>query len=326
MTIRWGIIGCGDVTEVKSGPGFQKARDSRLVAVMRRNGALAADYARRHHVPRWYDEAEALISDPEVDAVYIATPPSTHKEYVLKVARAGKPVYVEKPMALTYAECQEMVEGCQAAGVPLFVAYYRRALPRFVKVKELIDAGAIGEARLVTMTLYWPPAPEELDPAGLHWHVRPEISGGGRFVDVVSHTLDFMDYVLGPIRQVRGFAANQGGHYPAEDIVCGAFVFTPGVQASGAWCFTAYGSLDVNEIIGTQGKITFSTTGVEPVVLTTRAGTTTFPIDNPPHVHQPLTQTIVDELHGQGRCPSTGETAARTSRVMEEILKEYYQQ
>ena len=98
-TIRWGIIGCGNVTEVKSGPGFQKAKNSALVAVMRRNGALAEDYARRHNVPRWTDDAQALIDDPEVDAVYVATPPAFHIEYTIQAARAGKPVYVEKPLA-----------------------------------------------------------------------------------------------------------------------------------------------------------------------------------------------------------------------------------
>ena len=139
-TIRWGIIGCGNVTEVKSGPGFQKANDSQLVAVMRRNGALAKDYAERHGVPKWYDDANALINDPDVDAVYIATPPSSHKEHTLAVARAGKPVYVEKPMARSYAECVEMIEVCRSAGTPLFVAYYRRALPRFLKVKALIES------------------------------------------------------------------------------------------------------------------------------------------------------------------------------------------
>jgi predicted dehydrogenase len=121
-TIRWGIIGCGDVTEVKSGPGFQKANNAELVSVMRRSGALARDYAQRHGVPRWYDNAGDLINDPEVDAVYIATPPSLHKIYTLLSAEAGKPVYVEKPMALNFVECQVMLLACRAARVPLFVA------------------------------------------------------------------------------------------------------------------------------------------------------------------------------------------------------------
>src|SRR3954452_4314236 len=162
-TIRWGIVGCGDVTESKSGPGFAKARNSALVAVMRRDGAKAADYAKRHGVPRWYDDGKKLIDDPEVDAVYVATPPDAHESYALMAAAAGKPVYVEKPMARSYDECRRMVDGCRRAGTMLFVAYYRRSLPRFVKVKELIDAGAIGAVRLVTVRLYQPPEKQDLD-------------------------------------------------------------------------------------------------------------------------------------------------------------------
>ena len=138
-SVRWGIIGCGDVTEVKSGPGFQKARNSELVAVMRRNAKLAEDYAIRHGVSRWYDNADALIHDPGVDAVYIATPPDSHKDYALAVARAGKPAYVEKPMALNYSECLAMIQAFEQAGVPLFTAFYRRALPRFLKIKSMLD-------------------------------------------------------------------------------------------------------------------------------------------------------------------------------------------
>ena len=202
-TIRWGILGCGDVTEVKSGPAFQKIEGSELAAVMRRDAEKARDYAQRHGVPKWYDDAERLIHDPDVDAVYVATPPSSHAEYVLKVAEAGKPVYVEKPMALHYQDCQRMIEVCHQAGIPLFVAYYRRRLPSFLKVKELIEAGNIGKVRVVTIALYTPPEENECDPQNLHWHVLPEISGGGRFVDMGCHQLDFLDDVFGPISEAR---------------------------------------------------------------------------------------------------------------------------
>ena len=322
-TIRWGIIGCGNVTEVKSGPGFQKANHSALVAVMRRNGALAKDYAERHGVPRWYDDANALINNPEVDAVYIATPPSSHEEYTLAVARAGKPVYVEKPMARNYAECVEMIEACRSAGTPLFVAYYRRALPRFLKVKELIESGAIGEPRFVTVTVYQKPTPDELDPSTWPWRVVPEIAGGGRFLDLASHTLDILACYLGPIQSAQGVASNQGKLYRAEDVVTGTFVFESGAHGVGTWCFTAFRDYDMNEIVGTQGKVSFSTFGVEPVVLTTADGVKEFPIPHPAHVHQPLIQRVVDELNGVGQCPSTGVSGARTSWVMDEVLKEY---
>lgn len=319
-TIRWGIIGCGDVTEVKSGPALQKATHSSLVAVMRRNGELASDYAKRHGVPRWYDNAEALISDPEVDAVYIATPPVAHKAYTLLSAQAGKPVYVEKPMALNFEECQVMIQACRAANVPLFVAYYRRALSRFLKVKELVDTQSIGEVRFVNVTLYQPLAAKELNAATLPWRVIPEVAGGGHFMDLASHTLDFLDYVFGPIRSVRGFATNQAHLYPAEDIVTGTFMFEAGVHGVGTWCFTGFDRQDVTEIIGSEGKLTFATFDNQPILLTTRTGRYEFSYDNPPHIQQPLIQRVIDTLNGIDTCPSTGESAARTSWVMDQML------
>jgi predicted dehydrogenase len=319
-TIRWGIIGCGDVTEVKSGPGFQKAQGSQLAAVMRRNAVLAQDYAQRHGVPKWYADAQALIHDPEVDAVYIATAPDSHRAYTLAVAHAGKPVYVEKPMALNTVECEEMVAACRAAGTPLFVAYYRRALPRFLKAKELVTSGIIGELRFVDVLLTQPL--EIHPPDQLPWRLRPEIAGGGLFVDLASHALDFLDFVLGPVSRVRGFARNQAGAYPAEDIVSAAFEFKNGVQAVGTWCFSSFETADRITFVGSAGKVTLSTFGKEPVKLETHGGIELFDLPNPPHVQQPLIQQVVNELLGVGSCVSTGESALRTNWVMDQLLKE----
>ncbi|MBC3541160.1 Gfo/Idh/MocA family protein [Rufibacter sediminis] len=320
-TIRWGIIGCGNVTEVKSGPAFQKVPHSSLVAVMRRNGEKAQDYAQRHVVPKWYDNAQALIDDPEVDAVYIATPPDSHAEYTLAVAAAGKPVYVEKPMALNYAQCQEMVKACQTAQVPLFVAYYRRRLPSFLKVKELLEAGTIGEVKLVNIRLFHP-VQENLNPHELPWRVQPEIAGGGLFFDLASHQLDYLDYLLGPITAASGQTENQAGLYPAEDIVTGQFRFASGVLGTGIWCFTvAPGQFkDEIDIIGSQGRITFPSFALEPIKVETAQETEAYFLPPPPHVQQPFIQTIVEELTGQGKCPSTGESAARTAWVMDQIV------
>jgi predicted dehydrogenase len=320
-TIRWGMIGAGNVTEVKSGPGFRKATNSNLVAVMRRNGALAEDYARRHGVPKWYDDAQRLIADPDVDAVYIATPPDTHPLYAQMVAAAGKPVYVEKPMARTLAECEAMIAACQNAHVPLFVAYYRRAMPRFLKIKELLDKGAIGAVRSVQITLH-----RRVNPAHSHpsfWRVVPEIAGGGHFVDLGSHMLDFLDYVLGPIQEARGFAVNQAGDYAAEDHVAASFAFESDVIGTGDWCFSAFQDCDRTEIIGTTGRIVYSTFDERPLKLVTANGTEAFPIPYPEHVQQPLIQTIVDQLNGEGVCPSSGDSAIRTTRIIDQLLAEY---
>ena len=324
-TIHWGILGCGDVTEVKSGPAFQNIEGAELIAVMRRNGEKARDYAQRHGVPKWYDDADRLIHDPEVDAVYIATPPSFHAEYAIRVAAAGKPVYVEKPMALTYQDCQRMIYACQQAGVPLFVAYYRRRLPLFLKVKELVESGTIGKVRFITIALYAPPEENERDCYNLHWHVFPEISGGGRFVDMGCHQLDFLDYVFGPIVEARGFAANQARLYPAEDVVCASFRFDSGVMGNGVWCFTVSeeSQADRMEIIGDAGKIRFSAFTPSPIRVETEEGISEYDLIQPEHVQQPLIQTVVDELLGRGKCPSTGISAARTTWVIDQILCEW---
>ena len=325
VTIRWGIIGCGDVTEKKSGPAFQKASGSALVAVMRRQGELARDYARRHGVPRWYDDAAALIADSEVDAVYIATPPSHHCEYALACARANKPVYVEKPMATTHAECLRMNEAFREARLPLFVAYYRRALPRFVWIREQLAAGAIGAVRFVRFLLTRPVSSDERSPDSLPWRVRPEIAGGGKFVDLGSHTLDLLDFLLGPVAHAAGTAVNQAGLYPAEDAVAFHLRFESGVLATGLHAFAASEPRDEVEIVGDRGKLTFATFADEPVRMTGPAGSVERSIAHPEHIQQPLIQLIVDELGGSGSSPSTGESAARTSWVIDQVLESYRQ-
>ncbi|MCA0970873.1 Gfo/Idh/MocA family oxidoreductase [Halobacillus litoralis] len=322
-TVRWGIIGCGDVTEVKSGPAFQQAENSSLVAVMRRNGEKAKDYAERHGVPKWYDKAEDLIHDDEVDAVYIATPPSSHKEYTLLAAEAGKPVYVEKPMADRSGECEEMVEACEKHGVPLFVAYYRRSLPRFLKVKELIEDGEIGEVRFASIQQTQQLIAKEED-GSWPWRVLPEKSGAGLFYDVGSHTLDLFEYLLGPLQDVKGSAHNLAGSYPAEDTVSGTWRFGSGAVGTGVWNFSSYKNEDLNRIVGTEGEIVFSSFDQKPITLLTESVEKTFNIDHPKHIQHPHIQSIVNELTGTGTCPSTGRTALRTNCVMDEMLEGYY--
>lgn len=321
--VRWGIIGCGDVTEVKSGPGFQKARGSQLVAVMRRNGALAADYAKRHHVPRWYDDARALVADPEVDAIYIATPPGSHLELAQLVARAGKPCYVEKPMARHAPECDAMIAALAHANQKLFVAYYRRALPRFLKMRELLDSGVLGQItgvsyRMATST------PANADPAKNAWRVAAENSGGGLLLDVGSHLLDFLDFCFGPLEDLHGRAARLATTGEIEDTVAMTFRTSRGIVGTASWNFSSHVKEDLLEFTGTAGRASIVFFGTEPVRLETARGVESFDIANPPHVAQPLIQTVVDDLLGRGTCPSTGESARRTSLVMDRVLDAYY--
>src|SRR5690554_450268 len=327
-TVRWGIIGAGNVTEKKSGPPLYKINHSQLVAVMRRNQEKAADYARRHSVPKWYSDAAALINDPEVDVVYVATPPDTHAHYAIEAMRAGKPVYVEKPMARTYADCLEMIDVSEETGMPLWVAYYRRTLPAFLKVKELIEEGIIGMPLLVNIKLH-KAKPERLQkPEEMNWHVFPEISGGGHFFDLGSHQFDYLDFLFGPVKKVSGIASNRAGLYPAEDIVVGTWEHESGITGSGSWCFVGDNSSDTDEIIitGEKGVITLPCFSHENITVKTPSGKEEMAFDNPEHISQYLIQQVVDELRGKGKCISTGYSAARTSRVLEEMVKNYYNQ
>ncbi len=321
--VRWGIVGCGDVTEVKSGPGFQNANASKLMAVMRRDVDKAADYANRHCVPRHYGHADALIEDAGVDAVYVATPPSSHLDLALKVAQAGKPCLVEKPMAMNHSECRQMAAAFRKTGRPLFVAYYRRALPRFLRVRELLREGAIGELSSVHITHYDQLARGE---AANGWRFRPEISGGGLFMDLGSHGLDLLDYLVSPIKRVWGCAANTGGTYKAEDTVAASFEFESGIVGTGVWNFNADFSEDRMTFTGSDGEMQCPVFSDTDILVTRGGATTTLEFRNPPHVHQPLIQTVVDELLGWGTCESTGESAARTGWVMDRCLRSYYEE
>jgi 1,5-anhydro-D-fructose reductase (1,5-anhydro-D-mannitol-forming) len=321
--VRWGIIGCGDVTEVKSGPAFQKVAKSRLVAVMRRNGALAADYARRHGVARWYDRAEALVHDDEVDAIYVATPPGSHLDYALMASAAGKPAYVEKPMARTFSECRRMVDAFEKAKVPLFVAYYRRALDRFRAVRDLVASGRLGTITAVRYLYAKPPSPPGASGA-LPWRLRAEESGGGLFLDLGSHTLDILDFILGPLENVRGEATNMGSPYDVEDTVAVHFSTPSGAIGTAHWNFANTEQADEIVISGDDGEVRLATFGDGPIDVRTGPRVERLEFPNPTNIQAPMIESVVADLLGTGRCESPGATAARTSAVIDATLKGYY--
>lgn len=324
--IKWGIIGVGKVTELKSGPAFYKNEFSELVAVMRRDAEKAADYAERHGIKKWYANAGELINDPGVDAVYVATPPDSHASYAIQAMKAGKPVYVEKPMARTYAECREMLRVSEETGVPLFVAYYRRTLPAFLKVKEMVWDGTIGKPLMINVKLHKPAGERGKTPEQMNWHVFPEISGAGHFYDLASHQFDYLDFVFGKITDVKGTAVNLAGLYPAEDTVTASWKHESGVVGSGSWCFVVDKSqfTDEIEIIGDAGKIVIPAFTHGKVKVFNQSGLTELDFINPENIQFNLVKQVVEELRGVGKCVSTGVSAARTSWVLEEIVSEYY--
>ena len=320
--IKWGIIGVGDVCEVKSAPAMNVIADSELVAVMRRNADKARDYASRHRVLRSYSNVDDLLAEPLINAVYIATPPSSHAELTQMAARAGYPVYVEKPMARTYEECKLMIDVCKKYNVPLFVAYYRRYLPNYQFIKQVIDEGRLGEIRSYSIALFRPPNPNLDEDRMNNWRVNKDIAGDGYFYDLASHQLDFMDYLFGEITQAHGIKANQAQLYETSDLVTGVMKHHSGVIGSGVWCFSAskQACKDVTIITGSKGYLSFPTYNASFVdVHEDGASLIRHEFDHPRHIQQPLIEAIVEELKGGAMCVSTGESAARTNRVMEWI-------
>lgn len=321
-SVGWGILGCGDVSEVKSGPAFRKCHGSKLVAVMRRTPELAESYANRHGVPRWYSETQALIQDPEVDIVYIATPVGSHCDLALAVAAAGKPAYVEKPMARNATESARMVEAFRAAGLPLYVAYYRRALPRFLRLRALVEEGTLGTITSIRYHYGSPSHRKARDPAP--WRLDAGESGGGLFMDLGCHALDILDFVFGPLLKVAGEARNVASPDHVEDTVAMHFEVGNGTLGVASWCFAEPRRTDRLEICGTRGTATLAVFGQDPIFVSIDDTTEGIEVANPEHIQQPLVQNIVDELRGLGHCPSTGESALRTSRVMDMVLSSYY--
>lgn len=320
--INWGFIGCGEVTERKSGPAFSLVEGSSVVAVMSRSSEKAQSYAERHNISRWYTDAQSLISDPQVNAVYIATPPSSHATYAIMALKAGKPVYVEKPLAASYMDCQRVMRISAQTGIPCFVAYYRRNLPYFNKVRSLLSEGAIGKVINVQIRFSVPPRDLDYNSTNLPWRVQRDIAGGGYFYDLAPHQLDLLQEFFGPIVQVNGFHANRGGLYNTEDTVSASFAFQDGLPGSGSWCFVGHESArtDQIELIGEKGRICFSVFTYNPIILQTSIGQEEILIPNPKHVQLPLIEEVVRHLQGETICTSDCISATSVNWVMDRIL------
>ncbi|WP_158974604.1 Gfo/Idh/MocA family protein [Cellulophaga sp. L1A9] len=318
--LRWGIIGCGAVTEVKSGPPYQSTSGFSLDAVMRRDLQKAEDYAKRHGVPHFYSEADNIINNPETDAIYIATPPDSHKLYGLMVAKAGKPCCIEKPLAPSYEDGLAIVNAFKAKHVPLFVAYYRRSLPRFLQVEKWLKEDKIGEVRHINWSFSKPANAIDLS-QDYNWRTDAKIAPGGYFDDLASHGLDLFAYLLGDFKEVLGMSLNQQGLYSAKDAITATWVHENGITGTGSWNFGAFAREDSVEIIGSKGKIGFSIFKEEAVVLENAKGIDKLFIENPKHIQHYHVQNLKLDLMDGIPHPSTGETALHTSWVMSQVLK-----
>ncbi|MFC5284898.1 Gfo/Idh/MocA family protein [Pedobacter alpinus] len=316
--ITWGILGCGDVTEVKSGPAFNKVRNSKIEAVMRRDADKAKDYANRHHIDKWHNNADELINDENINAIYIATPPAPHKDYAIQALKAGKHVYIEKPVTLTSAECETIIEVEKASKNKVTVAHYRRAQPLFIKLKELIDDKVIGDIRIIDLKLFQKPDSEAIAKTDENWRINPEISGGGLFFDLAPHQLDILVHIFGEPLQYHGFSKNQSKQNNVADITVGQIAFKDDVIFNGVWCFNSQPDNEVEqcEFIGSKGKITLSFfNGL--LSLTKNGKTVNFNYPPMQHVQQHLIEKTVNYFLGEEENPCSLQDALISLKVME---------
>lgn len=321
--IGWGFIGCGEVTEKKSGPAFNEVPGSHVVAVMSRNAEKAESYAKRHNIKKWYTDPLELINDPEINAIYIATPPSSHATFAIMAMKAGKPVYIEKPLAASYEDCARINRISELTGVPCFVAYYRRYLPYFQKVKQIIQSGAIGTPANVQIRFSVPPRDLDYKSNGsLPWRLQPDIAGGGYFYDFAPHQLDLIQDIFGVITRAHGYCSNMAKLYKAEDTISACFYFENGLPGSGSWCFVGHQSAkeDRIEVIGEKGMLSFSVYNYSPIQLVTSEGRSSIVVPNPPYVQLPIIRSVIEHLQGIGICECTSVSATPVNWVMDRIL------
>jgi 1,5-anhydro-D-fructose reductase (1,5-anhydro-D-mannitol-forming) len=317
--LRWGILGCGQVCEVKSGPAYQNVAGFELSAVMSRSLSKAQDFALRHGIARYYDNARQLINDPELDAIYIATPPDSHCELALQVAAAGKICCVEKPMAVNFQQCRQMLAAFENANLPLFVAYYRRSLPGFRQIKNLLDAGEIGQLRHLDWQFTRPPSPLDLCKQS-NWRTQIEIAPGGYFDDIACHGLDMMQYLAGDIIQAKGITRNQQGLYTACDAISACFEYSSGATGSGNWNFASAQRQDRVYISGSEGSVEFSIFDDTPALMKNGKGQQQLAMFKPTTIQQHFVQAMHDHLAGRLTHPSLAINAARTNWVMDKIM------
>jgi 1,5-anhydro-D-fructose reductase (1,5-anhydro-D-mannitol-forming) len=321
-TVCWGIIGCGDVCEVKSGPAFSKVPDSKLVAVMRRDADKAKDFALRHGVPKFYSDSNDLINDPEVNAVYIATPPSSHEQYTEMALKAGKPVYVEKPVSMNAASVERMIKLENQYDGKVSVAHYRRALPLFKTVKQLIAEDAIGKIKLVLLKTLQPAASKIITQTKDNWRINPEISGGGLFNDLSPHQLDILYWLFGKPLQVQVYAANQGKNYKAPDLVSVQLAFANDIFFNGVWDFNVAEAAteDSCEIIGDKGCIRFSFFRSGKIELITNTGTEIFENESSVHIQQLHIERVVQFFRGETENSCSLEDALVTMQIIDKAV------
>lgn len=250
-TIRWGVIGCGDVARKRVAAAIRNEPRSRLVAACRRDETRLTEFCDRFQIERSSTRADDLLADPALDAVYLATPVREHRPHALAAAESGKHVLVEKPMALSVAECDEMIEACRAANVKLGVAYYRRFYPLVQRIEELLAAGEIGTPLAVSAVTSTQIPTEPAEEGS--WRIVPDQAGGGALMDIGSHRIDLFGHLFGSVTHVKALCETVAADYRVEDTALLLMRFADGLTGMLQCHFGSPSNPDAFTVIGTRG-------------------------------------------------------------------------
>ena len=320
--IRWGFLGCGKVVRTKSGDAFRNVPNSTIEVIRRRNLDAAKESAEYFGAPYWCDRIEELLAS-EIDAVYIATPPGLHYEQAMACLNAGKAVYLEKPFARNYTEAKQLTGAFEEAGVPLYIGHYRRALPRFLKIREMLKSNIIGDVTDIDFYLNRIFSQKEADNS---WLYNPVLSGGGKYYDIAPHTVDIIQFLFGNITEVQGSARNLGVGCPLENVVEMTFVTEKGVNGKARFCCVADEKSDRMHVTGTKGTMEFSVHGKTDVIVKDENGTIIeqFDLPDPKAVEESMVQSVVEDLLGISKCESKAKDVLVTYKIIDEVLNEFY--
>jgi predicted dehydrogenase len=319
--VRWGLVGCGDIAEKRVAAALRESRGSTLVAVARARAELAAEFAARHHARRSYPDWRTLVRDPEIDAVYVATPVRHHAEQAIAAAEAGKHVLCEKPMGLDVAECERMLASARTHGIRLGVAYYRHHYPVVGRLREILASGEIGRPVLVEIQAH-----EEFDVPPDHpraWFLRKAEAGGGPLFDFGCHRIEVLLDLLGPADEVHASLANvRFARRDVEDTAVVHFRFRSGALAVLTVTHAGFEPRDTLDLYGSEGSAHAAVLNDGCLSVVTAAGARDE--THPPHAnrHQPLVEDFVEAVLQNREPVVTGALGLEVNRVLATIDEE----
>ena len=316
MGLRWGLIGSGDIARKRIAPALRDLASCDLVAVCRGRPALAEAFGREFGARRWYASPEELLADPEIDAVYLATPVHLHAPHAIAAAQAGKHVLCEKPMAMSVQECDAMIAACRANGVTLGIAYYRHLYPAVTRIRQLIASGEIGAVVMAQINAFehFNPAPDH----PRHWLVTAR-AGGGPMFDFGCHRLEVLVDLCGPVRDVKSVVGNVAFEREVEDTAIALLTFERGGYGTLAVTHAAREPQDTLDVFGTDGSLHVAVLNEGSVRVVRGEEQRIESLPPAANMHLPLIAEFVESVAAR-RAPAVAGETGRAIAALEERI------